>query len=175
MKPVRSALSSRAGAVLTSMALVVAFAQPPASAQQTPTIQYFQGVWRITKVVTPEGVADTSPQPGLSLFSGNYFSIARVTSSEARTPAPPPRNPERLTDAEKIARYEEWAPYGAAAGTFEITGDTLVTHNIVAKAVRGMGLTEQATVQLVDADTFVATAKPGEPNAGRQTTYTRVR
>jgi len=154
---------------------VAAYSQQSAFAQQSLTAQYFEGVWKITKVVAPEGVADTSPQPGLSIFFGGYFSITRVTSSEAREPAPLPANPAQLTDAEKIARHDEWAPFGAAAGTYEIRGDTLVTHNVVAKAARNMSLTEQATIQQVDANTFVATTPPGEPNAGRQTTYSRVR
>lgn len=156
-------------------ATLVAYSQQSAFAQQGLTAQYFEGVWKITKVVTPEAVADINPQPGLAIFSGGYFSVTRVTSSVAREPSPPPKNPAQLTDAEKIARHDEWAPFGGAAGTYEIKGDTLVTHNIVAKAARGMTLTEQATIQRIDSDTFVATPPPGEPNAGRQTTYTRVR
>jgi hypothetical protein len=85
-----------------------------------------------------------------------------------------PKDPEKLTDAEKIARYDEWAPFAASAGTYEVRGNTLVTHNVVAKMVRGMTLTEQATIKF-EGDTFVASPKPGEPNSDRQTTYTRVR
>ena len=176
MKPVRSAPLSRPLGLLIWGAFVVAFFQQPASSQQGLTAQYFEGVWKITKVVTPGAVTNTSPQPGLVIFSGGYFSFARVTSSEAREPAPPAANPAQLTDAEKIARHDEWAPFGAAAGTYEIRGDTLLTHNIVAKVARNMTLTEQATIQRIDADTFTATARtPGDPNSGRQTTYTRVR
>ncbi len=174
MKSVRSVFAPRALVLLMCATFAVTYSQQAAFAQDL-TPQYFEGVWKITKVVTPEGVADTSPQPGLTIFSGGYFSIVRVTSSEAREPAPPPKNPAQLTDAEKIARHDEWAPFGATAGTYELKGDTLVTHNIVAKAARGMTLTEQATIQRIDADTFVAMPKPGEPNAGRQTTFTRVR
>jgi hypothetical protein len=53
------------------------------------------------------------------------------------------------------------ASKNASASTYEIRGDTLVTHNFVAKAARNMSLTEQATIQQVDADTFVATTPPG--------------
>ena len=94
----------------------------------------------------------------------------------ARNLPAPKRDPEKLTDAEKLARYDEWAPYAASAGTYEVKGDTLITHNVVAKMVpHGMTLTEQATIKF-EGDTFVA---PGpsrvEPNSDRQTTYTRLR
>ena len=176
MKLVRSAPVSRRLALLLCATSVVAYSGQSAFAQQAPTPQYLEGVWKITKVVAPQGVTDTSPQPGLAIFSGGHFSLTRVTSSEAREPAPLPANPAQLTDAEKIARHDEWAPFGAAAGTYEMRGDTLVTHNFVAKAARNMTLTELATIQQIDADTFIATAKtPDDPNSGRQTTYTRVR
>ena len=65
--------------------------------------------------------------------------------------------------------------FAASASTYEVSGNTLITHNIGAKNVRGMTLTEEATIQKMDGDMFVAAPKPGEPNSDRQTTYTRVR
>ena len=173
MKIVRSTPVSCVLGLLVCATFVVA-SQRSAIAQQAPTAEFFEGVWKITKVVT-DGVANTSPQPGVAIFSGSYFSFTRVTSSEARPPAPPARDPAQLTDAEKIARYTEWAPFGAGAGTYELRGNTLLTHNIVAKAARNMTLTERVIIEQIDEDTFVATPPPGEPNAGRQTTYARVR
>jgi hypothetical protein len=38
-----------------------------------------------------------------------------------------------LTDAEKIARYEQWNPFIANAGTYEVKGTTLVRRPRVAK------------------------------------------
>ena len=58
---------------------------------------------------------------------------------------------------------------------YELTGNTLLTHNIVAKAARNMTLTERVSIEQIDQDTFVATVPAGEPNAGRQTTYASVR
>jgi hypothetical protein len=88
--------------------------------------------------------------------------------------SPVPKDPEKLTDAEKIARSNEWAPFGASAGTYEVRDNTLITHAVVAKNVGTMTLTEQATIKF-EGDTFIAHPKPGEPNSDRQTTYTRVR
>jgi len=100
----------------------------------------------------------------------------RDNSIYPRKPSPPAADPGQLTDAEKIARYDEWIPFGASAGTYEAKGDTIITHNIVAKQSGGVGLTEQARVRFEGPDTFVATAtvEPRVP-PGRQTTYTRVR
>ena len=158
--------------------LVAAFAvtpTPPAAQAQSPmTAQSFEGVWRVTKVVSPDGVVNTNLQPGLTIFSRGYYSLIRDNNVGPRPQAPAPRDPARLTDAEKLALYQEWANFGAQAGTYELKGDILVTHADIAKSVRGVGLIEQAIIRF-DGDTFTAQPKPGEPNAGRVTTYTRVR
>jgi hypothetical protein len=150
-----------------------------AAAQETPTAGSLEGVWRITKTVTTGADAgvDTHPQPGLQIIYRGYFSIVRDNSREPRKPSPAAKDPANLTGAEKAARYDEWAPFAASAGTYEVKGDTIITHNLVAKQVRGVGLTEEATIKFEGADTFVATAKssPGAPGGERQTTYTRVR
>jgi hypothetical protein len=158
-----------AAAILITVSLVsTTFGQ-----QAGPTAESLEGVWKIAKV-EKGGVTDANPQPSLQIFSRGYFSIIRINSSEARKPSPMPKDPEKLTDAEKIARYEEWAPYAASAGTYEIKGNRLITHNVVAKMVRGMTLTEEAAIKF-EGNTFVASPLPGQPNSDRQTTYTRVR
>ena len=149
-----------------------------AAAQEAPTAASLEGVWKVTKVVWTGADArvDTHPQPGLQIIYRGYYSIVRDNSSEPRKPSPAAKDPANLTDAEKATRYDEWAPFSASAGAYELKGDTLITHNIVAKQVRGMTLTEEATIKFTG-DTFVATAKspPGAPAGERQTTYTRVR
>ena len=164
---------------LAALAMVtLGSAAQATSAGGHPTAKSLEGVWRITKVVVPgaNAAADSHPQPGLEIFYRGYFSIVRDTGGEPRKPSPAAGDPTHLTDAEKIARYDEWAPFGASAGAYEVEGDTIITHNFVAKQVRGVGMTEEATIRFEGPDTFVATAKsePGVP-AGRQTPYTRVR
>jgi hypothetical protein len=142
------------------------------------TAKALEGVWHVTKVVKTGADAGTDehPQPSLQIFHGGYYSIVRDNGVQPRAAAPEPRDPARLTDAEKLAKYEEWAPFAASAGTYEIKGNKIVTHNLVAKQVKGVGLTEEATI-LFTGDTFTATAKspPGLPPGERSTTYTRVR
>jgi hypothetical protein len=176
MRMVLSATAAlRALALGVVAALTFGVAGQAAFAEGRLAAKSFDGVWRITKVVTTAST-DSHPQPSLEIFYRGYFSIIRDNSSEPRTPSAAPEDPTRLTDTEKVARYDEWAPFGASAGTYEVKGDTIITHNLVAKQVRGVGITEEATVKFEGADTFVATARsePGVP-AGRETTYTRVR
>lgn len=173
----QSSHSAQASRALALAILMLGSGRQATFAEGNPTATSFEGVWRITKVSTGGAAgADSHPQPGLEIFYRGYFSIVRDNSTEARKPSPAAHDLSQLTDAEKIARYDEWAPFGASAGTYEVKGDTLITHNIVAKQVRGMSLTEEATIKFEGSDTFVATAKfePGAPE-GRQTTYTRVR
>lgn len=174
------AIAASRGVVLGLLAtLTFDFGAHAAFAAGSPAAKSFEGVWRITKVVRTGANAgtDSHPQPGLEIIDRGYFSIVRDNSSEPRAASPAPADPTRLTDAEKLARYDEWAPFSASAGAYEVRGNTIVTHNIVAKQVRGVGMTEEATFKFEGPDTFVATAKspPGAPVGERQTTYTRVR
>ena len=144
-----------------AMAATFTFAAPApiALAQQVPTTKSLEGVWRITKVVTA-GVIDTHPQPSLQIFSRGYYAIIRDNAKEARQASVVAKDSSKLTVEEKLARYDEWAPYAASAGTYEVKGDTLVTHNIVAKNVAGSSLTEEATIKFAG-DTFVAAPEAG--------------
>lgn len=98
-----------------------------------------EGVWKVTEVVPPASSANekptpiTSPQPGLLIFTKGYYSGMAVTANQPRTAAAAAKDPSNLTDAEKIARYEQWAPFIANAGTYELKGTTLTMHATVAK------------------------------------------
>jgi hypothetical protein len=165
---------SRSAALVVFTIIAFAICGQAAIAQESLTAKSLEGVWRVTRVVQA-GVTDTHPQPGLLIFSRGYYSATRVNGNEPRKQSAAPKDPNKLTNAEKLARYEEWAPYAASAGTYEVKGNTIINHNIVAKMVRGMTLTEEAIILKFDGNSFVAGPKPGNPNSDRQTTYTRVR
>jgi hypothetical protein len=164
--------TSRAAALVVLAAL--ASSTQVAFAQQSLTAKSLEGVWKVSKVVKA-GLVEPNPQPGLLIFTRGYYSTTRVTAGEARKQAPAPKDPAHLTDAEKIAFYNEWVGYGASAGTYEIKGNTIINHNIVAKMVRGMTITEEALIEKFDGNSFVAKPTPGSPNSDRETTYTRLR
>jgi hypothetical protein len=174
MKFILSAAVSRSLILVILATFAFSFSRQTAFAQASPTAESLEGVWKVTKVVQA-GVVNTNPQPGLLIFTRSYYSATRVTAGEARKQSPAPKDPANLTDAEKIAFYNEWAGYAASAGTYEVKGNTIINHNIVAKMVRGMTLTEEAIILKFDGNSFVASPKPGNPNSDRETTYTRIR
>ena len=111
------------------------FAQPKAS---------LGGVWRVTEEVWPDtqdaerGARTADPQPSLIIFTRDYYSEVFVRTGQPRTPVAPAKDPQNLTDAEKIARYEEWRQFAANGGTYEIKGSTLIRRVTVAKSARIM-------------------------------------
>lgn len=168
--------NSLALALLATAALAIP--REAASAPPKLNAEALEGVWKVTKVVRTGANAGTDdhPQPSLQIFYRGYYSLIRDNAAQPRNAAPDPSDPARLTDADKLAKYDEWAPFAASAGPYEIRGNTIVTHNVVAKQVKGVGLTEEATIEF-GGDTFTATAKnpPGSPPGEHSTTYTRVR
>ncbi len=106
---------------LIALALVSAVA----GAQSNPTP--LTGVWRVSEVTTtgPNAATSSSPQPGLYLFTGKYYSIVFDHSDKPR----PVLNSD-ATDAERLASM---VPIQAQSGTYEVSGTTLTMHPIVAK------------------------------------------
>jgi hypothetical protein len=100
-----------------------------------------EGVWKIAERTVPggnaraNGVAQTqnSPRPNLLIFTKGYYSELIEMGVSPRPQVAPPANPQRVTDAEKIAFYDQWRPFTANAGTYEISGSVLNRHPIVAK------------------------------------------
>ena len=137
-----------------------------------------EGVWKVTEVVPPASNANdkptpvTSPQPGLLIFTKGYYSGIAVTGSQPRTAPAPAKDPGNLTDAEKIARYEQWNPFLANAGTYEVKGSTLTMHAMVAKNPDAMTTNATITweIKLEGASTFWLI-----PPADRATTSPRVK
>jgi len=156
---------------LTTFAFIFAVSGQAAFGQEPLTAKSFEGVWKATRFVVTGANArtDTNPQPSLLIFYRGYYSIVRDNSREPRKQAPDPKDPAKPTDAEKIAKYDEWAPFAASAGTYEVKGNTLITHNVLAKQVKGVTKTEEATIKF-EGDSFVA----GAPDSDTQITYTRV-
>jgi hypothetical protein len=151
-----------------------------ASASPALTAKALEGAWKVTKVEKrgPNAAIDLHPQPGLAIYSRGYYSILRDNSSEPRKPAAMGKDPAKLTDAEKLAKYEEWAPYSASGGTYEVKGDRIITHNIVAKQAGGMTATEEAIIVKFSNETLVVRPVPipaTPPGEVVERTYTRLR
>ncbi len=148
------------------------------SAVQDQKKTQLEGVWKIAEVVVPasntneKGTSITSPQPGLLIFTKGYYSGMAVTADQPRAAVAPAKDPRNLTDAEKIARYEQWRQFIANAGTYEVKGSTLTMHAMVAKNVDVMTTAATQTWELKPegANTFWLI-----PPADRATTSPRVK
>jgi hypothetical protein len=81
-----------------------------------------------------------------------------------------------LTDAEKIARYDQWKSFLANAGTYEVKGSTLTMHAMVAKNQERM--TSAATVtfefKLEGSNTFWLIPPPDRATTDARVKFTRV-
>ena len=98
-----------------------------------------QGVWRGTSIVTndPNGGSVPTRLPNLFIYTKGYFVQVRQnggpTPERERPVLAPPKDPNNLTEAEKLERYENWRPVAAAAGKFEIKGSTLYQYELVGR------------------------------------------
>jgi hypothetical protein len=102
-----------------------------------------EGVWKVVEVIVPsqstgKDTTISTPQPGVLIFTKDYYSIIAIQSGRPRIAAEAPKDPQNLSDAEKIARFTEWGPVVANSGTYEIKGFSILRHPIVAKTVDAM-------------------------------------
>jgi hypothetical protein len=137
-----------------------------------------EGVWKITKVVTTGADAATtsSPQPSVIIFHQGYYAYVSA-GNEPRTAAPPAKNPDKLTDADKLAKFAEWEHVTAQGGTFEIKGTTLIRHPSVAKNVSVMttdGPISQQFKRSGNSLLLISKSAAG-PSSETTTTLTRVK
>ena len=107
----------------------------------TQTKNPIEGVWKIVEYVRPgkssaeKDTTITNPQPGLIIFTGSYYSEVFVMGDQPRAAVAPVKDRQNPTDAEKIARYEQWRQFAANAGIYELKGSTLIRQVTVAKSV----------------------------------------
>ena len=86
----------------------------------------FDGVWQAVEV-THGGPVPIKPGPNLTIFAGRHYSRIDVQTDKAR---PVLDNPNNAT-AEQLRQV--WGPLVAEAGTFEVAGDQITLHPMVAK------------------------------------------
>jgi hypothetical protein len=118
--------------VLCLISATVAVAQKQSSVE---------GVWKIVEETRsgPNPSRIDNPQPSLIIFTkGGHYSWVNVMGATSRPRVEPPKDRQNMSDAEKIARYEQWRPFAAHAGTYEIKGSLLIRRPLVAKNVNLM-------------------------------------
>ncbi len=139
-----------------------------------------EGVWKIAEIVTTGANASTNsnPHPSLIIFARGHYSFLSVNGAQPRPKFEPAKDPKNLTDAEKIARYEQWSPFTANAGTYQIKGTMLTRRPLVAKNETVM-TTDPAVSQEFkrEGNTLwvITKSAPGEPASETRTKLTRVK
>jgi lipocalin-like protein len=157
------------------VALVVVAAWLLARAQTAPSLQ---GVWRVAEIAVTGANAssNTSPQPGLFMFTRQHYSIVTVNGTAPRKDPGTPKDPAKLTDAEKMARYAVWDPFTANSGTYKVSGSTITTQPVVAKnpsVMMGQGQTREFKIE-GNTLTLIQKSPAGQPVSETRTKLTRV-
>jgi hypothetical protein len=145
-----------------------------ASTTAAQTKSPVEGVWKLIGWIE-HGDTNTNPQPGLIILTKGYYSVALLTSS--RPGVEPPKERGKLTDAEKIARFEQWKSFVGVSGTYEVKGSILVMRPIVAMALWAMNrkTPEESTFKFEDPNTiWVLPTAPSATSGGLQMKFTRV-
>ena len=158
---------------MIAIAGLLVFAGPMVGhSQQAPSLQ---GAWRVTEVISTGPNASKSPQPGLYLFTKRHYSIVSVGGTAPRKDPGAPADPTKLTDAEKLARYEVWDTLTANAGTYTVSGSTLTTQPLVAKNPSVMAGPAATREFKIDGNTLTLIQKSaaGQPAGETKTILTR--
>ena len=151
---------------MVALALLVALLLAPVGLRAQEQVPGLDGAWRITEM-SAGGQTRGSPQPGLLLFSGRHYSYTLVTGDQPR-----PELPAGVVSAADLLRV--WNPFRANAGTFEISGETMIRRPIVAKSPDTMapGAYNEYTFRLL-ADTLWVTTVGTEGGPARNPTTVR--
>jgi hypothetical protein len=121
---------------LIVVVFIAALANVGLQSQKAPSIQ---GVWRVVERTSPvdapfraKGI-QKDPQPGFHMFTGKHYSQVIVNADKPR--------PELPQDVEKATADQlraAWQPFVSNAGTYELKGNVLTMHQVVAKDPTGM-------------------------------------
>ena len=159
---------------MRTIALAVCFAAllAPTGSSGQELVPGLDGAWQITEMSAAGGQTLTSPQPGLLLFTGRFYSYTLVTGDQPR-----PELPSGVVTTADLLRV--WNPFSANAGTFEVSGETMIRRPMVAKNPDTMapGAYNEYTFR-ISADTLWVTTVGTESGPARNPTtvrYTRLR
>ena len=144
--------------LLTALAVVI-FIPLTAQAQGSA----LQGAWQTTEVsfTSPDSSwTETSPQPSLTIFAEQHYSIMFVPGTEPRSLFAGDEatfGSFEPTDAEKLAAYDSFI---ANSGTYQVSGSTLTTQPMVAKNPNFMSGGSLVFTYQIEGDTLRLTITP---------------
>jgi hypothetical protein len=96
------------------------------------------GTWRITEVKTtgPKARTNSNPQPGLYIFTGEYFSAMAVYSESPRPDVI--IRPKDFATASAADLLAAWGGFSGYCGTYSISGETVSFKAVVSMQPRPM-------------------------------------
>jgi len=145
--------------------------------QSRSTASPLQGVWRAQEMVFVGGSnprTAKNPQPYFRIYAGKHFSLVGLMSDQPRRMLEPPKNPDRLTQAEMVARYEHWLPFHGQAGTYEIKGNQVVHRWFVGKGEADTNRGQTHDFKLDGGNTLWLFNREGAPQAEFHVRYTKI-
>ena len=122
----------------------------PASAQtNAERTRMLEGAWRFVETTNPRTLAVIDNQPGYRLFVNGHFAWVRVNGLR---PRPQPTS----TSTTNLLRTVYVDGFLAQAGTYEVRGDTMISHPIVHRdpAAMAEGNYQVWLIRLVGTDTL---------------------
>lgn len=108
----------------------------PGRAAGPRPLESLHGAWRvIQKSLTSQDstATDSSPQPGLVLFTERHYSLMYVEGNKPRTQF---TDPARPTDAEKVEAYDTFVGH---SGAYTVSDSMVAMQVVVSKAPYLMG------------------------------------
>ena len=113
--------------VASALIFWAACSQPP-STEAAPAAGPLQGVWSVVTVEPSDGPAADPAQPGLYIFGEEYYSAVYAPGAEPRTKSAVSFTP---TPDEMIAQYQSII---VNSGTYELQGAAFTLRPIIAKS-----------------------------------------
>ena len=161
-----------------ALATMIVLVPVLAFTQARPAAPSLEGVWRVTSIVTTgaNALTNNNPQASMYIFTrGGHYSALWISNPRSKFEAA--KDPNKLTDAEKLARYEQWNGIGANAGTYQVNGTTLTRRPTIAKNETVMTTDPPQVFQFkIEGTTltWVQKSAAGQPVSETTTTLVRV-
>ena len=126
------------------------------------------GTWKVAAIALPNQPKISSPQPGLYIFTPQYYSVVRINSDK---PGPGYASRAQAKDSDIVALYDTLM---AESGTYTVVGNRLRTHPLTAKNPSAASGSETEYEFDISSRTLVLTSHPPDRGAPEVVILTRV-
>ncbi len=119
--------------------------------------QSIEGAWKLVEIISPDGVKNSAPQPGMWMFTEKHYGLGMVLGTKVRV------QPDAVAQALGVKKVSLWDAFVANTGTYSVSGNMLTTVPIVAEAEEAMtnGFLLKYEMNFEGNDTVSLTTKAG--------------